>query len=56
MKALEIGKNIYSIHKADREEEIKQLSKKYKVRIVKIKRYTLKKGFLDEVIFVVAKH
>jgi putative methylase len=55
MKALEIGRNVYSIHKPDREEELRQLAKKYKAKIFKVKRYRLTKGFLPEVILVVAK-
>ncbi len=55
MKALELGKNVYSIHKVDREEELSQLAKKAGVRIAKIKKYRLTKGFLDEVMVVVAK-
>lgn len=52
IKALEIARNVYSIHKPDREEELRQLAKKYKAKIFKVKKYRLTKGFLHEVILV----
>ena len=55
IKALEIARSAYSIHKPDREEELSQLAKKYRVKTVKIKRYRLTKGLLHEVILVMAK-
>lgn len=55
IKALEIAKNVYSIHKPDMEEELRQLAEKYRKRIVKVKKYKLVKGILHEVILVVAK-
>ncbi len=52
IKALDIARNVYSIHKPDREEELRQLAKKYKAKTIKIKKYRLTKGFLHEVILV----
>ena len=55
IKALEIAKTVYSIHKADRKEELEQLSMKYKSKDFRVKRYRLTKGFLPEVILVKVK-
>ena len=55
IKGLEIAKNVYSIHKPDREEELRHLAKKYKSKIVKVKKYRLTKGLLHEAILAVAR-